>query len=105
VIGTLVMLIQPIRIDRFLSFGTSIAATPLDDLDLVIGPNGPGKSNLLDAFDLLCNAPTDLAKPIRDGGGILEWIFKGPRSTHRWSVSKSRYWACTPTSCPPLQYF
>jgi predicted ATPase len=72
------MLIQSIRIDRFLSFGTSSAATPLGELNLVIGPNGSGKSNLLDAFDLLRNAPTDLHKPIRDGGGILEWLYKGP---------------------------
>ena len=72
------MLIHSIRLDRFLSFGTSTEATPLRPLNLVIGPNGSGKSNLLEAFDLLRNAPRDLQKPIREGGGVREWLWKGP---------------------------
>jgi predicted ATPase len=72
------MLIHSIRLDRFLSFGTSTEATPLRALNLVIGPNGSGKSNLLEAFDLLRNAPRDLQKPIREGGGVREWLWKGP---------------------------
>ncbi len=71
------MLIHSIRLDRFLSFGNSTEATPLRPLNLVIGPNGSGKSNLLEAFDLLRNAPRDLQKPIREGGGVREWLWKG----------------------------
>lgn len=71
------MLIHSIRLDRFLSFGVSTEPTPLGPLNLVIGPNGSGKSNLLEAFELLRNAPGDLTRPIREGGGVREWIFKG----------------------------
>jgi len=71
------MLIHSIKLDRFLSFGESAAATPLGNLNVVIGANGSGKSNLIEAFDLLHNAPRDLQKPIREGGGVQEWIWKG----------------------------
>lgn len=72
------MLIKSIRIDRFLSFGASLGPIALERLNVIIGPNGAGKSNLIEAFDLLRNAPRDLQAPIRNGGGILEWLYKGP---------------------------
>lgn len=71
------MLIHSIKLDRFLSFGESSEATPLGNLNVVIGANGSGKSNLLEAVDLLRNAPRDLQKPIREGGGVDEWLWKG----------------------------
>ena len=43
----------------------------------LIGPNGSGESNFLEAFELLRNAPGEITKPIREGGGILEWLWKG----------------------------
>ncbi len=70
------MFFHSIRLNRFLSFGESTEVTPLRALNLVIGPNGSGKSNLLEAFDLLRHVPQDLLRPIRQGGGIREWIWK-----------------------------
>jgi predicted ATPase len=43
----------------------------------VIGPNGSGKSNLMEAIELLRSAPKDLLTPIRDGGGVRDWLWKG----------------------------
>ena len=46
-------------------------------LNVLIGPNGSGKSNVIEAMELLRATPTDLAAAIRDGGGPLEWLWKG----------------------------
>lgn len=71
------MLIHAIKLNNFLSFGESAEATPLGALNVVIGPNGSGKSNLLEAIELLRSAPDQLLKPIREGGGIRDWLWKG----------------------------
>jgi predicted ATPase len=71
------MLIKSICLKNFLSFGSSASVTPLGALNVVIGPNGSGKSNLLEAIELLRGAPRDLATPIRDGGGVRDWLWKG----------------------------
>ena len=74
------MLIHSIQLTNFLSFGEASEAVQLRDLNVVIGPNGSGKSNLLEAFELLSGAPKDLTKPIRDGGGIRDWLWKGSKT-------------------------
>lgn len=71
------MFIQSIRLSNFLSFGGQGETVPLQRLNVLIGPNGSGKSNLLEAVDLLKSAPRDLLTPIRDGGGVRDWLWKG----------------------------
>ena len=46
-------------------------------LNVLIGPNASGKSNLLEAVELLHATPTAFAAAIRDGGGVQEWLWKG----------------------------
>ncbi len=46
-------------------------------LNVLIGPNASGKSNFIEVIGLLHAAPKDLTVPIRKGGGILEWLWKG----------------------------
>ena len=70
------MLIKEIRLKNFLSYKDS-GIIPLKKLNILIGPNGSGKSNLIEAIDLLHNVPVELTKPIREGGGVYDWIFKG----------------------------
>lgn len=72
------MAIKQIRLDSFLSFAPDSPAFELGPLNVLIGPNGSGKSNLIEAFELLAGAPSNLAKAVRDGGGVREWIWKGP---------------------------
>lgn len=74
-------LIQTIRPKSFLSFGPQTEAARLLSLNVLIGPNGSGKSNLIEAIDLLRACPRDLQVPIRSGGGVAEWIWKGNRAT------------------------
>lgn len=75
------MLIHAIKLNNFLSFGESSETIQLGALNVVIGPNGSGKSNLLESIELLRNAPEQLLKPIREGGGVRDWLWKGVQGT------------------------
>ena len=71
------MLIHRIRLTDVLSFGPSSQELKLEPLNVVIGPNGSGKSNLIEAIGLLKAAPRDLHAPIREHGGVGDWIWRG----------------------------
>jgi predicted ATPase len=47
----------------------------------LIGPNGSGKSNLLEAIGLLRAAPKDLSAPVKESGGVGEWLWKGEKNS------------------------
>jgi predicted ATPase len=49
----------------------------LEPLNVLIGANTSGKSNLLEALKLLKSTAGDLNAPIIEGGGIDEWIWQG----------------------------
>lgn len=71
------MLIRRIKQTNLLSFGPDSGELELKRLNVLIGPNGSGKSNLLEGIDILRSAPRDLVAPIREGGGIHDWIWRG----------------------------
>lgn len=71
------MLIRRIKQTNLLSFGPDSEEIELKRLNVLIGPNGSGKSNLLEGIDILRSAPRDLVAPIRAGGGIHDWIWRG----------------------------
>jgi predicted ATPase len=71
------LLIEQLTLTNILSFGPEPETVTFGPLTVLIGANGSGKSNLLEVIDLLRNAPVDLLKPIREGGGIEEWRWKG----------------------------
>ena len=71
------MLIHRIKLENLLSFGPKARELELGPLNVLIGPNGSGKSNLIEAIGLLQAAPRDLTSPIREGGGVHDWIWKG----------------------------
>ncbi len=72
--------LKSIRLDGFLSFAPGTPAIDLKPLNVMIGANGSGKSNLIEAVELLHAAPTAFAAAIRDGGGVQEWLWKGDRA-------------------------
>ena len=72
-------LIKSIRLKNFLSYADEGVDIPLEPLNVLIGPNAAGKSNLLEALELLRATPKDFAAPIREGGGITEWLWKGSK--------------------------
>lgn len=71
------MLIHRIKLQNLLSFGPDAQELELKPLNVLIGPNGSGKSNLIEALALLRAAPMDLPRPIREGGGVSNWIWRG----------------------------
>src|ERR1035441_3227759 len=69
--------LRTIRLQNILSFGHDMPEFELQSLNVLIGPNGAGKSNLIEAISLLQAAPVNLLEPVRTGGGIGEWLWKG----------------------------
>ena len=79
-------LLKAITLRGFLSFGPNSSTTGLTPLNVIIGPNGSGKSNFVEALAVLRAVPRDLPLPIRRGGGVKEWIWKGRPTADRASV-------------------
>ena len=69
--------LRTIRLENILSFGPGGDEFPMEPLNVFIGPNASGKSNLIEVLTLLAAAPRDLQTPIRTGGGVSEWLWKG----------------------------
>jgi predicted ATPase len=74
-------MIKTIKLTNLLSYGPDSHEVELRPLNLLIGANGSGKSNLIEAIGLLRAAPRGLAEPVKGiaGGGVSEWLWKGPK--------------------------
>lgn len=73
-------LLQTIKIKNLLSFDEKGIDIELRNLNVLIGANGSGKSNFIEAISLLQSAPGYLASPVKDSGGISVWLHKGTHS-------------------------
>lgn len=71
------VLISEICLQNFLSFGPDAPPIKLGPLSVLVGANGSGKSNLIEAISLLKALPRDVRTVISKGGGVEEWIWKG----------------------------
>jgi predicted ATPase len=69
--------IRTLRLENFLSYGSEGEEIELQPLNVLIGANTSGKSNLIEAIGILKATPTDLPAPFRQGGGISEFLWKG----------------------------
>lgn len=69
-------LVESLKLKNFLSYGSEGEAIELEPLNVLIGPNASGKSNLIEMFRLLQATPRDLADVVRKGGGVREWLWK-----------------------------
>ena len=70
------MLIEKLSVSGILSFGTSGLSLPLRRLNVLIGPNRSGKSNLLEVLPLIQAASQRLAGPVNAAVGIQDWLWK-----------------------------
>jgi predicted ATPase len=73
------MLLQSIKLTNLLSFRD--AELELRGLNVLIGPNASGKSNLLAAIGLLKAAPENLEAAVQRGGGLRQWICRSRMPT------------------------
>lgn len=94
-------LIRTLRLQNFLSYGSEGIEVDLQPLNVLIGPNASGKSNLIEAIGLLRATPKDLTVPIREGGGISEWLWKGEQGSPTALVEATLYY---PEGIMPLRY-
>ena len=76
------MFIHHLKVSGLLSFGPEGIDLALSPLNVLIGPNGSGKSNLLEVLALLRSAPSHLPSPVKEVGGISQWLWKGEGSRH-----------------------
>lgn len=76
-------LIEKIKLRNILSFGDLGEEIELQPLNVIIGQNASGKSNLVDVIKLLHSLPQDkgLINFISKSGGISEWIWKGTKES------------------------
>jgi len=76
-------MLTKIVLTNFLSYGPGAQAIDLRRLNVLIGANGSGKSNLVEALSVLRAVPRDVQAPIRRGGGVEEWIWRGDADRER----------------------
>src|SRR5579871_6229221 len=69
------MLIRRLTLKKLLSFNDT--TVDLGALNVLIGPNAVGKSNLIEAISLLQAAPTGIEGEILRGGGVRQWLWLG----------------------------
>src|ERR1700722_10291406 len=95
--------LKSIRIRNFLSYGPQGDTVDLLPLNVIIGPNCSGKSNLLEAIDVLRATPSDVTQPIRDGGGIGDYLWKGTKTKYspKAEIEATVYY---PEGPAPLKY-
>ena len=61
-------LIRTLALQNLLSFGPEGEEITFEPLNVLIGPNASGKSNLIESIAMLRSAPKDLTALIREGG-------------------------------------
>src|SRR6202167_2223147 len=69
------MPIKRLTLKKILSFNDT--TVELGPLNVLIGPNAVGKSNLIEAISLLQAAPTGIEGQILRGGGARPWLWLG----------------------------
>jgi predicted ATPase len=69
--------IKSLHIQNLLSFGPDSPEIKLGDLNVLIGPNASGKSNLIEIIGLLRSTPKDFADEVGASGGVSELLWKG----------------------------
>jgi predicted ATPase len=75
--------VQQLHLHNLLSFSELSMPIVLGPLNILIGPNGCGKSNVLEALQLLAGSATKFDDTIRIGGGMHAWIHRRVNeSTH-----------------------
>jgi predicted ATPase len=94
-------LLSSLQLKGFLSFGPGSEAVELANLNVLIGPNGVGKSNFIEAIELLRATPSDFSDAIRVGGTPSDWIWRGDKPA---SVARLEALLSPINNTPELRY-
>lgn len=71
------MPIKSLQLQNFLSFGPDAEPLELRALNVLIGANGSGKSNFLEAVGILQAAPTNVGRPLVESMDVEAWRWRG----------------------------
>lgn len=74
-------MLKSLQLTNFLSYSHDSPPVELRPLNVLIGTNGSGKSNFVNALRILRAAPLDVHQPIRKDGKTREWLWKGSPNT------------------------
>ncbi|BDI33231.1 chromosome segregation protein SMC [Capsulimonas corticalis] len=66
-----------LHLKNLLSYGPNSEKIDLQPLNVLIGPNASGKSNFIEAIELLRATAGNIAGRIYEGGGMAEYSYKG----------------------------
>lgn len=80
------MLLRRLKIAGLLSFGPEGIDLPLERLNVLIGANGAGKSNFIEAIDILRSPLSVTTDRIARGGGVPAWLWQGPGAPDRFTI-------------------
>ncbi len=69
--------LKRLRLKNLLSFGEQGIDLELGSLNVIVGANGSGKSNLIEAVSLLRAATSDFSNALSDGEVAENWLWKG----------------------------
>jgi predicted ATPase len=78
--------IETIQLRNLLSFGPETEPFELRALNVLIGANGSGKSNFIEAIELLHALPRDMREHFRNRGGAQDWAWKGVKEKRPFSI-------------------
>lgn len=98
--------IHSIQLQGLLSFAPNSTPIVLQPLNVLIGANGVGKSNLIAAVALLHALPTEhgLADTIAAGGGIAAWLWQGAGGIHATQSGTATLQATVAYQPTPIQH-
>ncbi|NQU04839.1 MAG: AAA family ATPase [Calditrichaeota bacterium] len=99
-------LIRSLKLRNILSFGNEAQTIELKPLNVIIGQNASGKSNLIEILGFMRAIPTDVMVPISAGGGFEEWAWKGEVKVGGSDIEAEieNYSEDTPSEDTPLKY-
>ena len=97
--------LEQISLKGFLSFGPEAVVLELGPLNVLIGSNGSGKSNFIEALAVLRSVPRDLPRMIRRGGGVQEFLWKGESPAKQAQISFVRAPRMIGSNTPALHYY
>ena len=72
------MALRHIALRNVLSFGAERQELPLQRLNVLIGPNSSGKSNVIEILGLVKQLRSGFWRSLLDAGGPAEWLWQDP---------------------------
>ena len=79
--------LKRLKLKNLLSFGDPGIDLELGSLNVIVGANGSGKSNLIEAISLLRAATSDFSSALSDGEVVENWLWKGKGQGKRVEVT------------------